>query len=1426
MLHTSLRAPLFRRAPALWVAALLALCALFLSPTAGSAAPGDPPHLLFIGPHGGACEKFKEAAPAAGVRVSCPDDEEIAQDKVDFKVDAVFLQHLRGDYTEKLQERLTVAHQQGTHLLALSTRGGYGLNRLEAEGAVIRDPVIDRSYYSGSVEHFTYLMRYVKAKYVGSGAMPEALEERPIRGFYHPEAPARFDTLDAWQAWARSKGLADPKKPLLVVAVHSLHLTLQQPAVVDALIKEVELQGGRAVAIVDGTPEYEVQIKAAAPDAVLHPCHSFENVPFRIELDAPHLHGAFFRKQSIAEWEHSDWGLAPNEIAFHITGQELLGAIEPQALSGTLAGDGSNEAFTPIPDRVTHLVARALAWARLRHLANAEKRIAIVYYDRDQGKAELMRGSATGMMLNGPRSLLRVLARMAEDGYTIKDRPRDEPSLLAPMLDHGRRIGAWQKVELDRLARSGHAALVPLSQYRRWYEERVSETRRAEVEARWGAPPGDLFVWQGEGAREPMIVIPKVQLGNVLLLPQPLRGEADDPQLLHDDKVPPPHSYLATYFWLQAEWQAHAVVHFGTHGSEFSLPGRATALSRHDWSDIVMGQLPNLNPWVINNLGESLPAKRRAYAVLIDHLVPPSARAGLSDELQNVHSDIERWRSLDAGALKTRFQAQVSAEIRRLRLDEEVASLNTPGEPDQLAETVRGAGREGAKSGAGSGQAGAGAAQVGAGAAQVGGETVEGAPEVELVPEATIEAIDRYLHTLAEEQVHTELHELGVAPAAEKLIPYLAISLGARFSRALAPLLPREAASAQAEQEHFDEMRAHAAVERLVGLIYHQKLSPTQALQAIGARVPKALPEKLTEGFAQLDQLIAGFAQTDQEIEMLMRGLAGRFIPPGPGNSPARNPAVVPTGRNLYVVNPEEIPAKASWDVAAGLVDELLKAEQAKTGQWPTRIGIQMHAFSSLQDYGITEAQVLRLIGVEPIWNVANQVRGFRVIPREALGRPRVDVFLSAGGYYRDLLPSRMTLLDQAIRAAAASPEADNPLAKANREVEAQLLAEGMAPEQAAIQAKARIFGSPPGEMSDRTLYYMLERSGDWDSVDELLERYIRHESHVYTEGAWGVSAQSAYKGHIAGTSIVLRAWSDGTRSPLNNKYMWLHGGVFTKVVGHLTGTQPRYLLTDVRDADKARFVSSEDAVRADTRVRLFNKKFIEGMMKEGYAGADQLAVHVSNVLGWQIFRPEAVDDGIWNEIVETYVRDRHQLGLRAFFAAENPHAFQALTATMLEAARKGYWRADPETLAEVARAYAESVVAHGPNGALQDGPNTKLTAIVAETLQAAAAPGDAELAEQVVQKMAELRAQMAAQAADRAEAVAQAAQRAQTAPGEAAAQSAQQSAERGPVEDVEGIVLSPSETATDWWPWLLGAGFLLILGLGVLRGHQRGRRS
>ena len=1255
-----------------WYCLVVTFLSVKLSLISSSSAQETKPFDVgFIGLHGGVYEQLEKYAPELKIRLKYFEDDEIENGEANLaSVDVVYVQHTRGEDREKYRSLFRNAMAKNPKLTVIAFQAStLELFRTLGMADVLVDDALAGKYYGNTQDNLRRLLVYTGKTYLGRDWKVEPPETSERQGFYHPGHSGLFENSEAFLLWQRVQRKIRPDQARLLIAVHGTHLTFQQPAVVDALIREAEKQGAVAAAIIDGrSKSYESEMRAFEPSAIIHTCHSTDALPFRVELDVPHLHSIFIRKQSIDQYQQSSDGLSGSELAFHVIGQELVGAIEPQVGGGTRTGQGSSEAIEPIPDRIEHLVSRALSLARLRLTPPEKKRVAIVYYDREMGKGELMRGSSTGMHMNGPRSLLNVLAGMQNRGYHVKPVPKFEDEMLGWMMERGRQVGVWAPSELDRMVRQGSPALIPAAKYAEWYQQKVPADRRIQMEEKWGPPPGRFMVWSD--GKEQFIVVPRIELGNVLLLPQPLRGELHGSETAsaqtHDKVTTPPHNYLATYFWLEQEFKADAVVHFGTHGSEFALPGKPSGLSQRDWPDILMGKLPNFNPWIIENMVESSPVKRRVYGTLISHLPPPIVDGGLSDGLESLHEHLDKWEVLEEGALKAGFRKELARMIRQERLDIDL----------HLSPAESG-----------------------------------------IFSDEQLAKVARYLHDIKEETTPINLHVYGEPPREDLLVPYLVQILRRPFLHELEHLMQDHTFAGHSHKHsHTDDVSNHdvrPAAEKIVDLVVRQSVDPILAVSTVVGHEITHLPEEIAKGLKLAIDLNESFKKTSDEIDNLLKGLDGRFVPPGPGNSPIRNPNAVPTGRNMYLLNPEEIPTRPSWELGVKLAREIIENHQKQHGVMPTKVGFDLRSGATFRDYGVMEAQILYLMGVEPIWDEKQLVNDVRLIPRDVLGRPRVDVFIAAGSWYESNLPSRLQLWDKAVRLVAAADEPDNLIKSHSEAVAHQLRETGIVESRARMLARGRIFGIAPGREVGGMLSYRVSRSGDWESRDEIADAYLASHKYIYTEGAWGEAAEAAYDKTIQGTHTVVRSWSDQMTGPLASRYTWLHGGALCLAVERLTGKRPEYVFSDVRDLDNAGMTNAEDALRREYRVRLFNRKWLEGMMKEGYAGADHMRFLVSNSFGWEVMRPGSVGNDTWNEMKKVLVDDKLNLGLRDWFDKNNPYAIQDAMAAMLEAARKGYWQADEAVLKDLARRYAENIASNGMSGHITSGGNQKLHAMV-----------------------------------------------------------------------------------------------------------------
>ncbi|MCA8959935.1 MAG: cobaltochelatase subunit CobN, partial [Planctomycetes bacterium] len=1125
-----------------------------------------------------------------------------------------------------------LAARPGRAVVPLDARDSHGDL---AEAQLLRDdPRVVEYWRAGGLDNLRRLLRYTAVTYLDGEGEIEPPAIVPEHGYYHPRLRGSTSDFDEF----REKVGLSPDAPVAVIAIHHSFWVTRDTAVIDAEVEALEGQGFAVVVVfADSFSRFRQLVGVTRPSLVVEDRHGSMGEgdgerSLLEELDVPYLRPISMLGSTVDEWRASATGLLPRDVNHFMSLQEMFGTVDPLVVGGLKESVHGFRLHVPIPERVQRFAERARRWVRLRERANAEKRVAIVYYNRGLGKDDLMRGSPTGAFLDAPESLVRFLPRLRAAGYDVSPLPRDAGELLGWIRERAHNSGPWAQAELETMADQPGAVLIDADRMSRWLNEKLDDAQRAAMVEHFGPSPGRLMVVRRNG--RPHIVLPGIALGNIWLGCLPLRGEKQDAALLHSRDVPPPYNYLAFYWYLQEEFGADAVIHWGTHGTVELLPGREAGLGADDWGDICVGRLPIINPWITDNIGEATMSRRRSYALLVDHQVPPTETAELVDELRLLHDDIDKFQFMEPGLLREEFRGQISESARGcglaelLDIDRSVDHRFTDEEVTRLSNHLH----------------------------AVGGESTP-----------------RSLHVLGRPPENDQLPRLLLSTAGPELLEKLAAHVD----------LP-EAVVARGDRETWLRERGEELVTSTI-------LNDTPA------------PDWAAPELARAREVYDGLRLADLEIERLLTALAGRFVPPGPGPDPIRNPASVPTGRNLYALNPEEIPHPAAWRVAVRLIDAMCAEEI------PTKVGLDLNGMNTLRDYGVMEAQALYLMGVRPVWNASRQVVDVEVIPREELKRPRIDLFVAMGGMYKENFPSRVRLLDRAIQLVSGLDEADNRVRQGSERLGRRLRDLGFGEDRADRLATTRIFGTKPGNVMGTNILHLVPRSGVWTSDDEIADVYADNMSFAYSGEFWGVQIDGLYREAIQGTDTLLRVWASNMTSQLSNHHAYEYLGGLSLAVEKLTGVRPKARIADVRDPSRARLRTFEEVLDTSLRTELLHRGWIEGMKEHDYAGAGMIAELVKNSFGWDVTRTDSISDTIWDEIYETYVEDQYDLDLDAWFDRVNPHARQEILATMIEASRKQLWACDEARRTRLCEEYLRSVDEHGASEGLVSGGNQAL---------------------------------------------------------------------------------------------------------------------
>jgi cobaltochelatase CobN len=946
------------------------------------------------------------------------------------------------------------------------------------------------------------------------------------------------------------------------------------------------------------------------------------------ELDVPVLQGLCLTSSRVA-WQGSDAALSPMDAAMQVAIPEFDGRLVSVPFSFKEPGPDGIPIYVPDPERAARVAGIAVALARLRQVPAAGKRLGIVLSAYPTKHARI--GNAVG--LDTPASAVVLLRALAGAGYDLGE--GDVEALEGDTLIHQLIAAGGHDVEWLTEEQMASAAIrVSTTQYAEWFAELPVAMQESMVQV-WGEPPGQLYV------SDDAIYVGSLRFGNVVLLIQPPRGFGEKPvAIYHDPELAPSHQYLAAYRWLEREFGAHALIHLGKHGNLEWLPGKGLGLAASDAPDAVLGSLPLVYPFIVNDPGEGTQAKRRAHATIVDHLIPPMARAESYGDLARLEQLLDEYATvaaLDPEKLPT-LRGQIWTLIQSAQLHHDL------GHPDAAA------------------------------------------PGEADFDEFVLQ-LDGYLCEIKDVQIRDGLHVLGRAPDGEELVNDVLAVLRAPqvfgsgtalpgLRAAIAPCVGLDEQGALADVDRLEEL-ARALVQGTHAAGWDVTKVPTVVADVLGVS-DAAVVSILRFGCTQL---VPRLAATPAEITNVLRALDGRFIEPGPSGSPTRGLiSVLPTGRNFYSVDPKSIPTRNAFDVGTALADSLLERHRADTGAWPTSVGLTVWGTSAMRTQGDDIGEVLALLGVRPTWDDASRrVTGIEVVPLPELGRPRIDVVLRISGFFRDAFPHVIALLDDAIAAIArlAEPAEYNYVAAHYR---ADLATHGDD-----RRARTRIFGSKPGAYGAGLL--PLIDSREWRTDADLAEVYATWGGYAYGRGLDGTAARADME-HVF-RRITVAAKNVDTREhdiADSDDYFQYHGGMVA-MVRALTGQSPGAYVGDsaVPHAVKTRSLAEE--TRRVFRSRVVNPRWIAAMQRHGYKGAFELAATVDYLFGFDA-TAGVVEDWMYHQLAESYIFDS---GVQQFLRRSNPWALRGMTERLLEAADRGLWaHPDPAELDALRAVYLD----------------------------------------------------------------------------------------------------------------------------------------
>lgn len=1347
---------------------------------------------------------------------------ELSTDNLDrlTSYDMVFINAMGLRITEEQRAQIQKAADNG--LPVLTTAATNPANKIISLDSIRADTL--KQYLShGGRRNYRSALNYVRAYVDGkkySVSSPEAVVERANDLIYHlnPMQPEEeelgFNTVAEYDAFLAKNGLL-PKEgaPRIIVTG-----AMGEPA---DLIKKLE-ETGNVVYPVRSMRTFiqKHHIDSVQPSAVINMAHgrmgdfivdylTRQNIPLFSPLNVNRL---------VEEWENDKMGMNGGFLSQSVVTPEIDGAIRPFALFGHYKDEeGLQQAFA-IPERLETFVETINNYISLQRKPNAEKRVAIYYY-KGPGQNALTAG---GMEV-GP-SLYNLLQRMKREGYKVDGLPASSKELERLIQSQGAVFGNYAEGAFDRFMETGNPELVTKEQYESWIKKAIRPEMYAEVVAANGEFPGSYM-----STPDGRLGVARVQLGNVVLLPQNAAGSGDNAfKVVHGTNAAPPHTYIASYLWTQFGFNADALIHFGTHGSLEFTPRKQVALCSNDWPDRLVGALPHFYIYSIGNVGEGMIAKRRSYAGLQSYLTPPFMESSVRGIYRELTEAVKTYNNLlpadeQAAASPKNQEALQRASLavkkltvklgihRELGLDSLLAQPYAEEEIQRIENFAEELANEKI-----TGQL----YTMGVPYEQVRITSSVYAMATEPVAYSLL-ALDKLRHRADEktEKHQTLFTQRYLNPARELVTRLLANpSLATdEFVCRIAGVTPEELAKAHEIEksrnapqgmmammmaladETSAEAKAHAdrgGMMKKGGTKAHQKgnsitdsmkekmkemakgMDPKKAMELAkkmgaspealkkmeegmkgghGKGHPSAMPaagdksggmeaimkamtgkkkeytkEEINFSLAVLEvertlKNVGNYKNAletspEQELASMMNALNGGYTLPSPGGDPIANPNTLPTGRNLFAINAEETPSESAWEKGKQLADNTIEMYRRRhNDSIPRKVSYTLWSGEFIETGGATIAQVLYMLGVEPIRDTFGRVTDLRLIPSAELGRPRIDVVVQTSGQLRDIAASRLFLINRAVEMAsnAKDDKFENQVAAGVVEAERVLIEKGLTPKDAREMSTFRVFGGVNGNYG--TGIQSMVQSGDrWEDEKELADVYLNNMGAFYgSEKNWETVRQYAFEAALTRTDAVIQPRQSNTWGALSLDHVYEFMGGMNLAVRNVTGKDPDAYLSDYRNRNNVRMQEVKEAIGVESRTTIFNPAYIKEKMKGEAGGANTFAEIVQNTYGWNVMKPKAIDKEMWDEIYNVYVKDKFGLGVQKYFEQQNPAALEEMTAVMLETVRKGMWQASEQQVADIAKLHTEMVNKYKPSCSGFVCDNAKLRQFIASKTDA-----------------------------------------------------------------------------------------------------------
>lgn len=1217
--------------------------------------------------------------------------------------DMVFINGMGLRIVEEQRRRIQQAADKGIPIYtSMATNPANNICNLDS----VQQNLIRGYLTNGGKANYRNMLNYIRKAIDGKiSSIPEVEDpaERPGDILYHagltnPDDELEFLTVTDYEKFMKDNLLYKEGARKIMITGQMADAT----GLIEALEKE-----GYNVYPVQSMTKFMSFIDEVQPDAIINMAHGRMGDKMVDYLKAKNilLFAPLTLNSLVDEWEKDPMGMAGGFMSQSIVTPEIDGAIRPFALFAQYEDEEGLRHSYAVPERLKTFTSTINNYLNLNTKPNSEKKVAIYYY-KGPGQNAL---TAAGMEV--VPSLYNLLVRMKQEGYNISGLPANAEELGKMIQAQGAVFNSYAEGAFNDFMQKGHPELITKDQYESWVKESLRPEKYQEVVDAFGEFPGNYMA-----TNDGKLGIARLQFGNVVLMPQNAAGSGDNSfQVIHGTHMAPPHAYIASYLWMQHGFKADALIHFGTHGSLEFTPKKQVALCSNDWPDRLVGTVPHFYIYSIGNVGEGMMAKRRSYATIQSYLTPPfleSSVRGIYRELMekikiynNSHKEnkdqeslavktltvkmgIHRDLGLDSIANKPYTEDEIarvenfSEELATEKITGQLYTMGVPYEPERITSSVYAMATE---------------------------PIAYSLLALDKQRDKATDAVSKH-RSLFTQQYLTPARQL-----VEKLIANSSLATDELICRT-AGITPQELAQArQIEAERNAPKGMMAMMMAAMG-----KATKEYSKEEIELALAVAEVERTIKNVGNYKNAL--LTSPEEELNSLMNALKGGYTAPTPGGDPIANPNALPTGRNMYAINAEATPTESAWEKGIALAKQTIDTyKQRHNDSIPRKVSYTLWSSEFIETGGATIAQVLYMLGVEPVRDAFGRVSDLKLIPSAELGRPRIDVVVQTSGQLRDIAASRLFLINRAVGMAAAAKDDkfENQVAASVVEAERVLTEKGVSPKDAREMASFRVFGGANG-MYGTGIQGMVESGDRWESESEIADTYLNNMGAFYgDEKHWEVFQKFAFEAALNSTDVVVQPRQSNTWGALSLDHVYEFMGGMNLAVRNVTGKDPDAYLSDYRNRNNMKMQELKEAVGVESRTTILNPTYIKEKMKGGASAASEVAQTVTNTYGWNVMKPAAIDKELWDNIYDVYVKDEYKLNVKDFFEKQNPAALQEVTAVMMETARKGYWKASPEQLSNIAKLHTDLVRQFGPSGSGFTGDNAQLQQFIASQVDA-----------------------------------------------------------------------------------------------------------